>query len=110
MVTQLTVSTKKEIDEFLGILKKEKIKMNYSLSIYGDKDFDKNLYEQYLSHIDYDNLKGLEIEHVYQWKKGDLFVFDRTHLHSASSNINKKKISFSNLYKKIFSSKSYENF
>ena len=56
--------------------------------------------DQYLKHIDYDNLKGLEIEHVYQWKKGDLFVFDRTHLHSASSNINKKKIGLATFTKK----------
>jgi ectoine hydroxylase-related dioxygenase (phytanoyl-CoA dioxygenase family) len=37
---------------------------------------------------------------VYQWKKGDLFVFDRTHLHSASSNINKKKIGLATFTKK----------
>ena len=26
------------------------------------------------------NLKGLEIEFVYKWRLGDLFIFDRTHL------------------------------
>ena len=92
---------KNEINEFQNQFTKGKNqRSNVHLSIYGDKEFDKNLQDQYLKHIDYDNLKGLEIEHVYQWKKGDLFVFDRTHLHSASSNINKKKIGLATFTKK----------
>ena len=82
------IKDKNEINEFQNQSTKGKNhRSDIHLSIYGDKEFDKNLHEKYLKHIDYDNLKGLEIEQVYQWKKGDLFIFDRTHLHCSSSNI-----------------------
>jgi|TARA_B100001094_G_C18056271_1_gene732648 hypothetical protein len=70
------------------------------LNMYGDKSFDKNDYEKYLKHEDINNLKGLEVEFVYKWNLGDLFIFDRTHLHCSSCNINGKKIGLATFTKK----------
>ena len=71
------------------------------LKLYGSKDFDKAIYEKYLSHEDINNLKGLEVDLVFKWKLGDLLIFDRTNLHCSSKNIVKKKIGFTSSTKKI---------
>ena len=64
------------------------------LKLYGNKEFDSEIYNKYLTHENIDNLKGLEVELIFKWKLGDLLVFDRTNLHCSSKNINKKKIGF----------------
>ena len=46
------------------------------------------------------NLKGLEIEMVYNWKVGDTLIVDRTHLHCASSRIKDKKLGLTTFTKK----------
>ena len=50
------------------------------------KLFIKNIY-----HEDINNLKGLEVELIFNWKLGDLLVFDRSNLHFVK-NINIKKL------------------
>jgi len=70
------------------------------LNIYGKKPFDKNNYEKYLKHEDINNLNGLEIEFVYKWNLGDLFIFDRTCVHCSSCNIDTKKIGLATFTKK----------
>ena len=71
------------------------------LNLYGSKEFDKKIYKKYLTHENIDNLKGLEVELIFEWKLGDLLVFDRSNLHCSSVNINKKKIGFTSSTKKI---------
>tara|TARA_B100000029_G_C17548658_1_gene949351 strand:+ start:1036 stop:1731 length:696 start_codon:yes stop_codon:yes gene_type:complete len=66
----------------------------------GDKDFDKKLHEKYLSHIDINNLKGMEIEYIYNWKVGETLIVDRTHVHCASSRIKEKKLGLTTFTKK----------
>ena len=66
----------------------------------GNKDFDKDMYKKYLTHIDYNNLKGLEVERVYKWKVGETLIMDRTHIHSSSSNIKDKKLGLTTFTKK----------
>ena len=66
----------------------------------GNKDFDKDMYNKYLTHIDYNNLKGLEIQYVYKWKVGETLIIDRTHIHSSSSNIKDKKLGLTTFTKK----------
>ena len=91
----------KEILEFKDIQSEGKNRRsNIHLDLYGNKPFDKPIHEKYLKHINYENLKGLEIELIYQWNKGDLVVFDRSHIHSASSNIDKFKIGLATFTKK----------
>ena len=80
--------------------KGKNIRSSDHLEMYGSEPFDKENYEKYLKHEDIDNLKGLEIEFIYKWKLGDLFIFDRTHLHCSSCNITNKKIGLATFTKK----------
>ena len=66
----------------------------------GDKEFDKEIHQKYLSHINIDNLKGLEVEMIYNWKVGESLIVDRTHVHCASSRINEKKLGLTTFTKK----------
>jgi hypothetical protein len=66
----------------------------------GIKDFDKSIHKKYLQHIDINNLKGLEIEMIYEWKIGETFVMDRTHIHCSSSNLDKRKLGLTTFTKK----------
>ena len=66
----------------------------------GEKDFDKEIHRKYLSHIDINNLKGLEIELIYNWKVGETLIIDRSYIHSSSSRINEKKLGLTTFTKK----------
>ncbi len=70
------------------------------LKLYGDKPFDKRIHEKYLKHENIDNLKGLEVELIYEWEVGSMLIFDRTHLHCSSSIIEGKKIGIATFTKK----------
>ena len=70
------------------------------LQMYGDKPFDKRIYEKYLQHEDINNLKGLEVELIYEWEVGSMLIFDRTHLHCSSSVIDGKKLGIATFTKK----------
>ena len=71
------------------------------LNLYGNNDFDKDIFMKYLSHENLKNLKGLEIEMIFKWKLGDLLIFDRSNLHCSSQNINNKKLGFTSSTKKL---------
>ena len=73
---------------------------NQHLKIFSGKSFDKANYDKYLKHEDAENLRGLEVEYIYEWRLGDLFIFDRTHLHCSSCNIKDKKIGLATFTKK----------
>ena len=62
------------------------------------KSFDKNIHKKYLSHINIENLRGMEVEMIYEWKVGETFIMDRSYIHCSSSNINKKKIRIDYFY------------
>ena len=66
----------------------------------GSKDFDKEVHKKYLTHIDINNLKGMEIEMIYEWKIGETLIVDRTHVHCASSRIKHKKLGLTTFTKK----------
>ena len=70
------------------------------LKLYGDKQFDKEVHEKYLKHENIDNLKGLEVELIYEWEVGSMLIFDRSHLHCSSSVIEGKKIGIATFTKK----------
>ncbi len=71
------------------------------LKLFEKKDFDREIYNAYLTHENINNLRGLEVELIFKWQLGDLLVFDRTNLHCSSKNINKKKIGFTSSTKKL---------
>ena len=66
----------------------------------GDQEFDKEIHKKYLTHIDINNLKGMEIEFIYEWKLGETLIVDRSHIHYASSRINHKKLGLTTFTKK----------
>ena len=66
----------------------------------GDQEFDKEIHKKYLTHIDINNLKGMEIEFIYEWKIGESLIVDRSHIHCASSRINHKKLGLTTFTKK----------
>ena len=51
-------------------------------------------------HLVIDALKLNEIDTIYNWKSGETLIFDRTHLHSSSSNLNNKKLGLVTFTKK----------
>ena len=71
------------------------------LNLYGNNDFDKDIFMKYLSHENLKNLKGLEIEMIFKWKLGELLIFDRSNLHCSSQNIINKKLGFTSSTKKL---------
>ena len=61
------------------------------LEHYTNKKFDKNIYNEYLSHMPYDNLDGLSLETIIEWQIGDIMVFDSTQLHCSNNFIDQTK-------------------
>ncbi len=70
------------------------------LSMFGNSPFDKKIHEKYLKHEKIENLKGLEVELIYEWEVGSMLIFDRSHLHCSSSVIEGKKIGIATFTKK----------
>ena len=64
------------------------------------KKFDPITHKNFLNHIDIDNLEGMEIEMIFKWKIGETLIFDRTQLHSSSSNLINKKLGLVSFTKK----------
>ena len=66
----------------------------------GNGEFDREIDQKYLTHIDINNLKGLEVELIYNWKIGETLIMDRSHIHSSSTRINYKKLGLTTFTKK----------
>ena len=66
----------------------------------GAEEFDKATHTKYLTHIDINNLKGLKVESVYQWKVGETLIMDRSHIHCSSANFVNKKLGLTTFTKK----------
>ena len=66
----------------------------------GKEEFDKEMYSKYLNHLDINNLRGLKVEMVYNWKVGESLIVDRTHIHCASSRIKNMKLGLTTFTKK----------
>jgi hypothetical protein len=66
----------------------------------GDEPFDKEIHKNYLAHLDINNLRGLKVEMIYNWKVGETCIIDRSHIHSSSSNIDNKKLGLTTFTKK----------
>lgn len=75
-----------------GISKVDNRCYDYSLITNYDKNYviDIDIYNQYLSHIDYETVKGLKIEKIAEWNINNAMVFPRTQIHCASSSHKEK--------------------
>ena len=97
-------STNFTIDENELKIKNLKYGQNFRssdhLKMYEKKPFKKEDHEKYLKHEKIENLKGLEIDIVYEWELGSILIFDRSRLHCSSSLIEGKKIGLTTFTKK----------
>ena len=66
----------------------------------GNEEFDQEIHKKYLAHLDINNLRGLKIETIYNWKVGEAIIVDRTHVHCASCRIKDKKLGLTTFTKK----------
>ena len=66
----------------------------------GHEEFDKEIHKKYLTHIDINNLRGLKVEMIYNWKIGETMIMDRSHIHCSSSRIKEKKLGLTTFTKK----------
>ena len=66
----------------------------------GMQEFDKEVHKKYLRHLDINNLKGMEINFIYEWKLGESMIMDRSNIHCSSSNIKDKKLGITTFTKK----------
>ena len=66
-------------------------------------NFDKNIYEKYMSHQPYEDCQGLELDKALEWNVGNLIYWDRIRIHS-SDNFLKNNI-FSKTAIALFTSK-----
>jgi len=66
----------------------------------GTEEFDKATHKKYLTHLDINNLKGLKVELIYQWKVGETLIMDRSHSHCSSTKIVNKKLGLTTFTKK----------
>lgn len=55
-----------------------------------DQKFSKLLHKEYLEHVPIEDLHGLTIDRIIEWKIGSVIHFDSTQIHSASSTHRKK--------------------
>ena len=66
----------------------------------GNEKFDEEIHKTYLAHLDINNLKGLKVEMIYNWKIGETMIMDRSHIHCSSSRIKEKKLGLTTFTKK----------
>lgn len=50
-----------------------------------DLKFDTDIHQKYLKHLEIETVDGLTIHDIVEWNPGDVMVFERSRLHSASS-------------------------
>jgi hypothetical protein len=48
---------------------------------------DTETWREYLSHIPYENIEGLEIDKIYKWEPGSAVIWDANQLHCADNFI-----------------------
>lgn len=49
----------------------------------GETPFDRDVFDEYLSHAEYSTLTGLEVDEIVEWRPGRVIIFDRCQLHSS---------------------------
>jgi hypothetical protein len=65
---------------------KQVTRAEYGLS---NDPFDMKLYKQYLTHLDYDGLRGLTVDYIHEWQLGDAMIWPRKNFHVSANFDNK---------------------
>ena len=101
VATFFTIDEKELIKDDPKLTLNERCRKSSKHIKYGEtKEFDSEIHKKYLAHEDINNLKGLEVEFIFEWSPGDMLIFDRSHLHAASSNIDNFKTGIATFLKK----------
>ena len=61
---------------------------------------DASHFQSVVESLDINNLKGLKVEMIYNWRVGDTVIMDRSHIHSASTRLKEKKLGLTTFTKK----------
>ena len=67
-----------------GIVTYEQVSRQYFDQL-SDYPFDRSVYEKYLQHLNYENLRGLSTIAVHQWKIGKAMYWPRQQLHCSAN-------------------------
>ena len=54
-----------------------------------DDPFDQDIYNQHLTHLDYDGLRGLTVNYIHEWHLGDAMIWPRKNFHVSANFVNK---------------------
>lgn len=79
------IKDKSFFNYILSLSKGKRYNLRTNKHIQSDNEFDKKLYDKYMSHQPYEDLKGMEVEKIFQWKPGKLFMWDRVQIHSSDN-------------------------
>ena len=101
VATFFTIDEKELIKDGPNLTLNERCRKSSKHIKHGEtKEFDSEIHKKYLAHEDINNLNGLEVEFIFEWSPGDMLIFDRSHLHAASSNIKNFKTGIATFLKK----------
>ena len=54
-----------------------------------DTPFNKEVYERYLTHLNYDGLRGLTVDYIHEWELGTAMIWPRENFHVSANFKNK---------------------
>ena len=82
--TQFLVN--KHFKDYINTLSKTKrYNQRTDRHIKGNKDFNIDEYNQYMTHQPFEDCKGLEIDTAFSWEPGSLLTWDRVRIHSSDN-------------------------
>jgi len=77
--------TEEFLDYVKSLIGKQRYNEMTNEHIINNESFDKNQYEEFLTHLDYDSLQSLKIEKIFEWKPCSALIWDRTTLHASNN-------------------------
>jgi len=76
----------KEFQEYISsLIGKKRYNAMTNDHITNSEIFDKEQYDEYLTHIDYNSLQSLKIETIFNWEPTSVLIWDRTTLHASNN-------------------------
>jgi hypothetical protein len=72
-------------EQILKLVNSRRYNIRTNKHITEGKSFDKKIYEKYFSHQPYEDMDDLEVDTIYEWKLGDMIIWDRSRIHSSDN-------------------------
>ena len=73
------------LDYVKSLIGKERYNEMTNEHIINNEFFDKEKYDELLTHLDYNSLQSLKIEKIFDWKPCSALIWDRTTLHASNN-------------------------